>query len=294
MLSWIDTIMQTDSQACAWLVLLLALIAAVCLYRLLPVLACRLDRQAAMACAGRRLSSDQHRRRRNPHRWLTVWREKRRTRLIHAGLASPAAEKLYGFVLPGLPILILSCGLVSGQGLLQPAAGSLLLAALVRWTLDRRIAERRNAFTRSLYKIYRFLDGQVSSGVAVTDALRGLPEVVRDPLVRPALVRFAAVFEVTLDSEQAFSVIHRLFGGPDCDQMAAHIRQCLQSGVAGKSMVRMEELLFTRTFSLLQEETRRIRASLAWTVAFALVPVIILFLYPLLHGTLSAMQSIFG
>lgn len=278
-----------------WPILTVTIITAACLYGLLPVLACRFSRQLSQATLNRRqLYPPQPERMNRFSGWLRTLTGKSRDQLSKAGFTRPIALKVYYLIQCGIPALVFIFGLLSGASLLRPLAGSLLLAFLTNNMLRCRAIERKKAFIRSLYKIYRFLDGQISSGVAVTDALRGLSTAVRDPVVYPALVQFSAIYEVTLDCDRAFDVLRRLFHSQDCDLLFAHVHQCLQSGVAGKSMVRMEELLFARTFSLMQEETKRIRTHLTLTAACALIPIIILFLYPMLQSALGALQSIFG
>lgn len=278
-----------------WPILPVAVITAACLYALLPVLACRISRQLSQAALNRhQLLPLLHKRKNHLAGWISALTDKSRSQLYLAGFTQPIALKIYYLIQCGIPALVLFFGLISGTQTLQPLAGSALLAVLANRMLRRRASERKKAFVRSLYKIYRFLDGQISSGVAATDALRGLSAAVRDPVVCPALVQFTAIYEVTLDSDRAFDVLRKLFRSQDCDLLSAHVHQCLQSGVAGKSMVRMEELLFARTFGLMQEETRRIRTFLTLTVAGGLVPVVILFLYPMIQGAAGALQSIFG
>lgn len=277
------------------LIVFAILITAVSLYPLLPVLACRFSRLLAQAVLDRQHFLPARSGKRNHlTEWLSAVIDSSRTRLSQAGFAKPAALKLYFAIQYGVPALTFLAGLISGRQLLQPFAGSVLLAVLVNHQLKRRSDERRKSFVRSLYKIYRFLDSQITAGIAVTDALRGLTQAVRDPVIDPALVQFIAVYEVTLDSEKAFDVLRRLFKSRECDLLAAHVRQCLQSGVAGKSIARMEELLFTRTYSLMQEETRRIRLRLTLIACGGLTPLLVLFLYPMLHEAWSALQSLFG
>lgn len=279
--------------SCFVIVAILAVIAS--LYLLLPVLACRFSRLLAQAVLDRQHFLPARSKKRNHLTgWLSMVIDNSRARLSQAGFTNPSALKLYFASQYGIPVLTFLVGLISGKQVLQPFAGSVLLAVLVNHLLKHRADERRKSFVRSLYKIYRFLDSQITSGIAVTDALRGLTQAVRDPVIDPALMQFTAVYEVTLDSEKAFDVLRRLFKSRECDLLAAHVHQCLQSGVAGKSIARMEELLFTRTYSLMQEETRRIRLRLTMIAAGGLVPLLVLFLYPMLHGAWTALQSIFS
>jgi Flp pilus assembly protein TadB len=271
------------------------LTAGLALYSLLPVWVCCLNRKLAQAVlrpAGNK-SARAGRLDKIAH-WLKKRLAQTTGRLRQAGFRQPQALPIYLIVQLGVPGLGLAGALLTGMTLSQPLLASLVLASAVNRILAYRVGRRQKAFARGLYKIYRFLDEQVSAGIKVTDALRGLPEAVRDPIVQPILIQFVALYELTLDPDPSFAILRESFTGPDVDLLATHVRQCLQTGIAGRSLVRMEELLFTRTFGLLQQETRQIRTSLLLTALLALIPALLLFLYPLLHEAAQAVQTVFG
>ena len=102
-----------------------------------------------------------------------------------------------------------------------------LFCCLFNSLINKKIRTRRQAYTKALYKIYRFLDFQLTAGIKTVDAFRGLPDAVHDSIVRPVLVRFSARFELTLDLNQAMEEIGRFFPGTDTNLLATHLRQCL-------------------------------------------------------------------
>jgi Flp pilus assembly protein TadB len=223
-------------------------------------------------------------------------------RLHRAGYDSPQAIWIYlasQILLPPLLMLLVAAReAASSDGSFSPTlislAAAVLPAVLVNGRITSRISERKKAFTRSLYKIYRFLDLQLSAGIKMTDALSGLPGTVTDPLVHPVWLRFSALYELTLDLDAASDLVRKAFGGSDCEMLATHLRQCMQTGQAGRSLKRMEELLFSRFFSQMQQETKQIRTQLLITACLGLVPAIVSFLYPMIHEAAKALQSIFG
>ena len=183
--------------------------------------------------------------------------------------------------------------MAGAHGFLPPMPGIIMISIANGW-ISRRISSRKKAFTLALYKIYRFLDLQLTAGLKVTDALKGLPEAVQDPIVHPILLRFSARYELTLDFDLSYSEIREAFGGNDCELMATHLRQCLQTGEAGRSLQRMEDLLFARTYTLMQADSQKIRFQLLLAALLALLPGAALFMIPLLNQAISAMQSVFG
>ena len=221
-------------------------------------------------------------------------RKKMATRLLRAGFADRSAIAVcFGFFLLLIPLLILTT-LAIGWQKGQPLLLGLAMISVVNTWISKRINHRQRAFTIALYKIYRFLDLQLSAGLKMTDALKGLPDAVQDKTVRPILVRFSARYELTLDFDLAFHEIRDFFQGTDCELLATHLRQCLQTGEVGKSLQRMEELLFSRYFSLMQADSQKIRLHLLLTALLGILPAATLFMLPLLYQALTAMQSIFG
>jgi hypothetical protein len=264
-------------------------------YYMLPCLACWTSRQLADSRLNRSAGLPAEDRYYLISRMLPArWRIKISIRLQRAGYFSGQALAIYLFLLlipvPAMTILGLLSGLSGGQA----ALAGIMLITLVNTCISRRIAARQKAFTKALFKIYRFLDQQLTAGIKITDSLKGLPEAVEDKTVHPVLLRFAALFELTLNLEKAFGEIRMAFRGTDSELLATHLGQCLQTGEAGRSLFRMEELLFSRYFNLMQAETQRIRFHLLLTAVLGILPGLILFMYPLISQAISAMQSVFG
>lgn len=229
------------------------------------------------------------------NRWLPKkLRSKILARLQKAGYFGPNALTLYVGLMVLLVPITLVIGFLTGQESSRFALLGIVLLTLSNTWISRRAAERKKAFTKALFKIYRFLDLQLTAGIRVTDTLRGLPDAVLDKTIHPVLVRFSAIYELTLNLETAFNEIRTAFRGTDCELLATHLRQCLLTGEAGRSMFRMEELLFSRYFNLMQNDSRKIRLHLLFVAMLGLLPGGILILYPFLSQAFSAMQSVFG
>ena len=222
------------------------------------------------------------------------WRNKISIRMQKAGYFCAQVHAAYWLwhIIP-VPIFLLLAHFLHINGA-WPVWAGILLITLADNQISRKIKYRQKSFSKSLFKIYRFLDLQLTSGIKVTDALRGLPEAIRDPVVRPILIRFAALYELTLDLDQSLTEIRLAFPGPDCELLATHLRQCLQTGQAGHTLARMEELLFSRYFNMMQAETAQIRTQLLLTAILGVAPGVILFLYPLLSQAIKAIESVFG
>lgn len=278
---------------CLWLVL--PIIIGWLVYLMLPHAACVLKPNLALC----RIIDDHSDTETRSTAILTAlmplrWQNKLARHLRLAGFADKSAVNKYlGILLSVFLFMLLASLAIGGRGPYPLMLGVVMVSAVNSW-ISKRIRSRKKAFTIALYKIYRFLDLQLTAGLKMTDSLRGLPDAVPDKVVHPVLVRFAARYELTLDFEQAFNEIRSFFGGTDCELMATHLHQCLQTGEAGKSLHRMEDLLFAKYFSLMQADTQKIRFRLLLTALLGILPCAALFMLPLLYQAIQAMKSVFG
>lgn len=278
-----------------WAIFLAAPVIGLSVYHLLPAVACRLGRQLAAARWNTSSGSKAQGMNAAGVAWLPgAWQQKMARRLQLAGFLAANSLNVYLALQTMLVPVLLILGRLAGIRGSQPVWLGIVLITLINGGISRRIALRKRAFSCALFKIYRFLDLQLAAGIRMTDTLRGLPEAVADQLVQPVLIRFTALYELTLDLDLAFGEIRQAFGCPDCEILATHLRQCLQTGEAGNTLARMEELLFSRYFNLMQADTRKIRTKLLIAAILGIFPGTILFLYPLLFEATQAMQSVFG
>ncbi len=228
------------------------------------------------------------------HQLVFSWQQAGYSKIRRAGF--DAKRALSAFILIGSALFTFGFAAAWLNGwrvLICMVSGSACVYLLVYW-LNLRIEKRKESFDRALYKIYRFLNMQISSGIKVTDAIRGLPEAVHDTYVKSILTRFSAVYELTYDLDQAAKEIHQAFGGQDAHMLIMHLHQAVKSGETGKSLLRMEELLFSRYFSHLQAESQRYKNQLIWIAVIGLIPIAAIILFPILSIAGDALQLIFG
>lgn len=176
------------------------------------------------------------------------------------------------------------------QALLVSVAGM----AFLNGRISSKALERQNALERSFYKIYRFIDSQMTAGIKATDVIKGLHESIDDPLIKPTLIRFVARYSLTLDIDQAIAEIRQDHTGKDIETLGTQLRQVLATGTAGRSFQRTEDLLFSRYFSLLQKQTAAIRNRLLLAAILMMVPTLLLFLMPMFHEALTSLTAVFG
>lgn len=230
--------------------------------------------------------------------WLADWylreTERAAAKLRRAGFVSARSGAIYINAICLGFIAALAIGIIGIHPLINSVLLAIVLFCLANSWITGKIKARQKAFNKALYKIYHFLDMQISSGVSITDAIKGICESVNEKQVRPSLLKFSAAYELTLDLDAALKELQRDFSGPEYEILAGHLHQCLQTGQTGRSLRRMEDLMFTRYFNLLQEETRRLRNTLFWLSLPALGSFMIIMIYPLIYSAFQAWTSVFG
>ena len=257
---------------------------------LLPPIVCRLDGRLASAQRSNRSFQPDSGHKGIPQPLLNGCK----LRLIRGGFRQSVHldQYLTALLLPGpaMVFLALLTGSNPGRALLL----GLLISHLANEWLTQRITARRRIFQQSLYKIYRFLDLQLTAGVKALDVLKGLADAIDQPLIKPDFQRFCAKLELTLDLDGSLDELETAFNGPDMNLLASQLRNSLQTGIVGQAFLRMENLLFNRHLALMQAQSKKIRTGFLLVGLLALVPIEVLFAYPLVGQALEAFAQLFG
>lgn len=191
-----------------------------------------------------------------------------------------------------LPLLLVVFMIIRGDSKIIIIGITCLCAVLPNMYIKNRIEKRKKAFIINAYKLYYFLHSQISSGIKVTDALKGLHEIADDPLIHNTFVKFVAQYELTLSLESSLKILRESFSGYDCEMLCVSIEQCINTGMAGKTLLKMEQIMFGKYFFYLQKDTEKYRTKLLISGLFAIVPVLMLFLMPMLFDAMQGFGQI--
>jgi hypothetical protein len=158
--------------------------------------------------------------------------------------------------------------------------------------LKNRTHYKNRIFVMNAFKLYHFLHSQISSGIKVTDAVKGLYEIVDHPAIQNVLIRFVAQYELTLNITDSLRIIRRSFPGYDCDMLCVSIEQCVNTGMAGRTLLKMEGIMFSKYFNYLQKETESYRTKILISGIFAIVPLVMIFLLPMIYDAFKGFEQI--
>lgn len=199
-------------------------------------------------------------------------------------------KKLFCFVFSyiSIPVLLLITG-----------SRFIWLYVIVWWCLINSIMtsykkKRLRYFGGHLFKLYRFINMELESGLGIGDVIYSLPEAIHDHELHIILEKMSAAWQLTGDLDIAISELEIVFGRHETALFSNNIRQCLLTGVTGKSFVQMENLLFSRYVDHIKQISRRLQGSLIICSVFALMPLMISMLWPVLAEMLKALESIFS
>ncbi len=175
--------------------------------------------------------------------------------------------------------------------------GAVILALcnvlIIEAVVKSRRKELNMKFQKNAYKIYKYLHNQISSGVKVTDAVKGAYEVIEDKYLKNILIRLAAGYELTLDINTALDDFMSSFDGDEAETLCIAIKQGIMTGDNRELLSRQEEVMFKKYFNYIQAETDNCRNRSFIAAGMFTVVIVIMILIPLLNDMTEAIEKIF-
>ena len=134
---------------------------------------------------------------------------------------------------------------------------------------------------------------ELDSGLLLGEILVSLPESTNDRELRLVLDKMSAAWQLTGNLDLAIQELDQIFGRNETALLANNLRQCLITGVAGKAFGQMESLLFSRYIELIRRRSKQLQHSLLFCAILALLPAMIVMLWPIIAEMLNSLSSIF-
>lgn len=261
------------------------------IFHLIPKIACHFDRPIPHGP-----NADERRRKLFEYLGNLPFPVKLKTHLIQqinvSGIGDPNAWIVLTGAMAVLPVMVFLFMTIRKYSLVTSLALGAISVVLPNIYLSGKIEKRNKAFVNNAYKLYYFLHSQISSGIKVTDAVKGLHEIADHPLIQKTFVQFVAKYELTLDIEDSLQILRKSFSGYDCEMLCVSIQQCVNTGMAGKTLLKMEQMMFAKYFCHLQKDTEKFKTRLLLSGIFTIVPLVMLFLLPVLYDAFRAFEKI--
>jgi len=193
----------------------------------------------------------------------------------------------------GSPLAFAAAFMLNYPDLIRPLASVVLINSVMEMVISSRKKKTNLRLQKSIYKVYKYLHNQVSSGVKPTDAIRSVYEVVDDRELREMFIRLAARYELTLDIDEALEEFRSCFDAHEAETLCIALKQGVDTGDNRELLERQEDIMFKKYFNYIQAETDscRNRSVVAAAVFVAIVAVMII--VPMLAEMSRAAGKIF-
>jgi len=209
------------------------------------------------------------------------------------GYSSKKAMYIYltvKFVLP-LSIFLISV-ILNNNGVLRPMAGSALVFIAVDMVIRSERKKLNLKFQLNAFRIYKYLHNQTTAGVRTTDAIKTVYEVVDDKVLKDALIKMAASFELTKDIDKSSAELLERFDTNDVQTLCASLKLGADTGDNAGILARQEELMFKKYFNYIQAETDSCRTRGVIAAILFTSIIVIMITIPLLKDVAVSVERI--
>lgn len=217
-----------------------------------------------------------------------------RIRLKKAGYVGVLAPAYYLIIVVAVPIIVFFITLfVNYPDIGGGAVFAVIIALGSEMIIRKKQKAAKNVYFKNAYKVYKFIQNQVSSGVKVTDALKSTYEVIDDIVLKQIFTRMVGVYELTHDIDQAMDEFRELYNIPEAHTFCIAVKQSVQTGESGNLMASQEDIMFRRFFNYIRVETDACRTKSILAVLMLVLVIIIMIAVPLLNDVSSAAGKVF-
>ncbi len=209
----------------------------------------------------------------------------------YRGEYAPVIYMLVKYVLSGVVFIGAFC--INFPDLIRPLAAVVLINSIIETVVASNKRRANLRFQKYIYKIYKYLHNQISSGVKPTDAVSTVYEVTDDIELRNILIKLAARYELTLDIDVALEEFRSNFDTHEAETLCLALKQGIDTGDNKDLLARQEDIMFKKYFNYIQAETDccRNRSVVAAAVYVAIVSAVIIL--PMLDEVGQAVGKIF-
>lgn len=216
------------------------------------------------------------------------------TKLKRAGYIGEYAPAIYLFLkYAATSFFFIVSSVINYPDLKGPVVVSLLFIVIIEIIIAGEKRKINLKLQRYIYKIYKYLHNQVSSGIKVTDAVKTVYEVIEDRELRGILIRLAARYELTLDIDAALEEFKTSFTVHEAETLCVALKQGIETGDNQELLARQEDVMFKKYFNCIQAETDSCKTRSMLAAAMFTAIVVIMIVVPLFNDAAEAVGSIF-
>src|SRR5690606_4170309 len=177
--------------------------------------------------------------------------------------------------------------------IVRPIAAVVLLNSVTTAVVSSSRRKVNLRFQKHIYKIYKYLHNQISSGVKPTDAVRTVYETTDDRDIREVLIRVAARYELTMDIDSALEELRSNFDTHEAETLCLALKQGVQTGDNRDLLEKQEDIMFKKHFNYIQAETDSCRNRSVAAAAVFVAIIAVMIIVPMLDDVSQAVGRIF-
>lgn len=225
----------------------------------------------------------------------TSYFEKEKEKVIRAGFGEDKAVVLYIFIKYFLSVFLGIVGAITNYPNISKGIMMFFIVFLSSELVIKFEIKRNNrVFQKNSYKLYKFLNNQVSSGIRISEALKNLYMIIDDYNMKKVLIKFSAIYIQTSNIDLALKEFDKYYNTQESESLCICIKQGIKSGDSSNLLMRQEEVMFNKYVNYIQLETEFQRQKGLICVTLLCVIVVIMIGVPLILDMSRALTSIFS
>ena len=219
---------------------------------------------------------------------------KARSKLKKAGYKSEYAAAIYLILkYPGILLASLITLISTYPSIHYSIAIAIYLLVLVELIIKRKTKHIASTFENSIYKLYKYLHNQISSGIQPGEAVKSVYEIVDNTELKDLLILLSAKYSRTNDIDAALENFKSNFSIHEADAFCVAIKQGIETGDNAGILQRQEAVMFKKYFNMIQAETDACRSRSIIATAFFIAIIVIMLAVPMFNDVIEGIGKIF-
>jgi hypothetical protein len=225
----------------------------------------------------------------------TSYFEKEKNKVVRAGFGEDKAVIVYIFIKYFFSIFLGIVGVITNYpDIYKGMLIFLIIFIASEFVVESEIKRNNRIFQKNAYKIYKFLNNQVSSGIRISEALKNLYMIIDDYNMKKVLIRFSAIYIQTTNIDLALKEFDKYYSTQESESLCICIKQGITSGDSSNLLMRQEEMMFSKYVNYIQMETEFQKQKGLICVTMLCIIIIIMIGVPLILDMNRAITSIFS
>lgn len=183
--------------------------------------------------------------------------------------------------------------IINYPSIIKSIAAVALNTIVIEMIITARRKKLNMVFQKYVYKIYKYLHNQISSGVKATDAVKTVYMVINDTELRDILIQLAARYELTMNIDYCLEEFKSNFSTQEVETLCVAIKQGIITGDNQELLARQEGMMFKKYFNYIQAETDNCRFRIAVAAAVFIAIIVVMIAVPLYNDVTQAVSKIF-